>query len=82
MSLEFVKSKLLDEELKTMSRATSVDKGNDEVTFKAFPFACYKCGKNRSTNKKPEKYTGQLQNKGFQQKKTEATKVGARYIGR
>ncbi|XP_076635451.1 uncharacterized protein LOC143348740 [Colletes latitarsis] len=45
VNLEFVKARLLDEELKLRSKTTNERGNNDEVSFKAFPFACYKCGK-------------------------------------
>lgn len=45
VTLNFVKTRLLNEELKMMSKMLNEKSNNGQVMFKAFPFACLKCGR-------------------------------------
>ena len=45
VTIEFVKSRLLDEELKMTSKSMenkNSNHGDGEVSFKAFPYSCYR----------------------------------------
>ena len=45
VTLNFVKSTLLNEEQKMISKMFNEKSNNSQVIFKAFPFACFKCGR-------------------------------------
>lgn len=44
LTIDFVKSRLLDEELKLIKRKSET-KSSDKISFKTTNFNCYKCGK-------------------------------------